>query len=74
MIRILLLAIIFTVAGWQSQLPAATVEDNLITGAKKDGALVLYLSTNLTDANGLVQLYKSKYPFVKQSPTLPECK
>jgi hypothetical protein len=52
MIRIPLLAIIFTVAGWQSQLPAATVEDNLIAGAKKEGALVLYLSTNLTDANG----------------------
>ena len=40
-------------------------EDDHIAGAKKEGALVLYLSTNLADANGLVQLYKSKYPFVK---------
>jgi iron(III) transport system substrate-binding protein len=63
--RILLLAIVFCFAGWESSLPAATLEDNLIAGAKKEGALVLYLSTNLTDANGLVQLYKSKYPFVK---------
>ena len=74
MIRILLLATIFTVAGWQSQLPAASVEDNLITGAKKEGALVLYLSTNLTDANGWSSSINPGLPFVKQSPTLPECK
>jgi len=28
--------------------------DDLIAGAKKEGNLVLYLSTNLTDANGMV--------------------
>ena len=50
---------------YTSHLLAATVEDDHIAGAKKEGALVLYLSTNLADANGLVQLYKSKYPFVK---------
>src|SRR5258708_33614753 len=38
--------------------------DDLIAGAKKEGNLVLYLSTNLTDANGLVQLFKQKYPFI----------
>src|SRR5690349_21815456 len=35
-----------------------------IAGAKKEGNLVLYLSTNLTDANGMVQLFKQKYPFI----------
>ena len=60
----LLLAIVFALTSLPSRLPAASVEDGLIAGAKKEGALVLYLSTNLTDANGLVQLYKSKYPFV----------
>lgn len=63
-LRTLSLAIVLCLAGLNSHLPAATVEDNLIAGAKKEGALVLYLSTNLTDANGLVQLYKAKYPFV----------
>ena len=60
----LLLAIVFGLTSLPSHLPAASVEDGLIAGAKKEGALVLYLSTNLTDANGLAQLYKSKYPFV----------
>jgi iron(III) transport system substrate-binding protein len=63
-LRTLLLAIALGLTGVNSHLLAATVEDGLIAGAKKEGALVLYLSTNLTDANGLVQLYKSKYPFV----------
>lgn len=61
----LLLVIALSITGFTSQLLAASAEDDLIAGAKKEGALVLYLSTNLTDANGLVQLYKSKYPFVK---------
>jgi len=38
--------------------------DDLIAGAKREGGLVLYLSTNLTDANGLIQLFKQKYPFI----------
>src|ERR1044072_2407522 len=42
----------------------ATAADDLIAGAKKEGSLVLYLSTNLTDANGLIQLFKQKYPFI----------
>ena len=59
-----LLAIALSFAGFPSRLLAASVEEGLVAGARKEGALVLYLSTNLTDANGLVQLYKSKYPFV----------
>jgi len=64
-LKLLFLAIIFSFTGFNSPLLAATVENGLIAGARKEGALVLYLSTNLADANGLVQLYKSKYPFVK---------
>ena len=54
----LLLAIALGLTSLPSRLLAATVEDGLIAGAKKEGALVLYLSTNLADANGLVQLYQ----------------
>ena len=64
-LRTLLLAITIICTSLTSRLLAATAEDDHIAGAKKEGALVLYLSTNLADANGLVQLYKSKYPFVK---------
>jgi iron(III) transport system substrate-binding protein len=61
----LLFAIALTLTCLPSRLPAATVEDDLVAGAKKEAALVLYLSTNLADANGLINLYKAKYPFVK---------
>jgi iron(III) transport system substrate-binding protein len=40
-------------------------DDNVIVGAKKEGEVSLYLSTNLTDANGLIQRFNQKYPFVK---------
>ena len=60
----LLLAIVLVLAGLNSHLLAASAEDDLIAGAKKEGNLTLYLSTNLADANGVIQLYKSKYPFV----------
>ena len=39
-------------------------DDQLIAGAKKEGEVSLYLSTNLTDANGMMQRFKQKYPFV----------
>jgi iron(III) transport system substrate-binding protein len=61
---ILLLATAIGLIGFTSRLSAATAEDDLIAGAKKEGNLTLYLSTNLTDANGMIQLFKSKYPFV----------
>jgi len=35
-----------------------------VAAAKKEGELILYLSTNLTDANGMIQLFKQKYPFI----------
>ena len=38
--------------------------DDLLTAAKKEGEVNLYLSTNLTDANGLIGLFKQKYPFI----------
>jgi len=38
--------------------------EDLAPAAKKEGELVLYLSTNLTDANGMIQLFKQKYPFI----------
>jgi iron(III) transport system substrate-binding protein len=60
----LLLAIIFGLAGMNSHLFAAGAEDDLIAGARKERNLTLYLSTNLADANGVIQLYKSKYPFI----------
>jgi len=60
----LLFAIVLGLAGLNSHSLAAGAEDDLIAGAKKEGNLTLYLSTNLADANGVIQLYKSKYPFV----------
>src|SRR5258706_721858 len=63
-LRTLLLAIVLALAGLNSPLLAASAEDDLVAGAKKEGILTLYLSTNLADANGVIQLYKSKYPFV----------
>jgi iron(III) transport system substrate-binding protein len=39
-------------------------KDDVIAGAKKEGEVSLYLSTNLTDANGLIQQFGRKYPFV----------
>ena len=53
--------------GWISlnlNLSAALAQDDVVAAAKKEGQLVLYLSTNLTDANGIVQLFKQKYPFI----------
>ena len=38
--------------------------DDLLPAAKKEGEVNLYLSTNLTDANGLIALFKQKYPFI----------
>ena len=38
--------------------------EDFAPAAKKEGELVLYLSTNLTDANGMIQLFKQKYPFI----------
>lgn len=53
--------------GWISlhlNLSTALAQDDVVAAAKKEGQLVLYLSTNLTDANGIVQLFKQKYPFI----------
>jgi hypothetical protein len=58
----LALLIGFTVLNWHPS--GAAAQDNWVAAAKKEGQLVLYLSTNLTDANGMVQLFKQKYPFI----------
>jgi ABC-type Fe3+ transport system substrate-binding protein len=39
-------------------------DDNVIAAAKKEREVSLYLSTNLTDANGLIQRFNQKYPFI----------
>ena len=39
-------------------------KDNVVAEAKKEGEVSLYLSTNLTDANGMIQQFGRKYPFV----------
>lgn len=61
----LLLAIFFswTVLIWFPS--GALAQDDVVAAAKKEGQLVLYLSTNLTDANGMIQLFRQKYPFIK---------
>jgi iron(III) transport system substrate-binding protein len=46
----------------QTVLPS---DDHVIAEAKKEGEVALYLSTNLTDANGLIQRFNRKYPFIR---------
>ncbi len=58
----LALFISFTVLNWHPS--GAAAQDDVVAAAKKEGQLVLYLSTNLTDANGMVQLFKQKYPSI----------
>ncbi len=48
----------------QTVLPS---DANVIAAAKKEGEVSLYLSTNLTDANGLIQRFNQKYPFERGS-------
>ena len=38
--------------------------DDLAAGAKKEAEINLYLSTDLSDANGMMQSFKKKYPFI----------
>src|SRR5207244_3581153 len=63
LLRLVLVLVIFCF-GLQFDRSSSFAADDLIAGAKKEGNLVLYLSTNLTDANGMVQLFKQKYPFI----------
>jgi iron(III) transport system substrate-binding protein len=39
--------------------------DDLVSAAKKEAEVNLYLSTDLNDANGMIQSFKTKYPFVE---------
>ena len=50
---------VLSFAGW------ARPADDLAADAKKEGELTLYLSTDLNDANGMMQAFRKKYPFVK---------
>lgn len=38
--------------------------DQVTAEAKKEGQLSLYFSINLTDANGIIHLFRQKYPFI----------
>src|SRR6201988_2905739 len=62
--RLLQLLLVVIISAFGLNLSKAFAADDLTAGAKKEGSLVLYLSTNLTDANGMVQLFKQKYPFI----------
>jgi iron(III) transport system substrate-binding protein len=59
--RLILISCLALLSGRQT---AWASDDQIIAGAKKEGEVSLYLSTNLTDANGMMQSFKQKYPFV----------
>jgi iron(III) transport system substrate-binding protein len=44
--------------------PLVRAADDLAAGAKKEAEINLYLSTDLSDANGIIQAFRKKYPFV----------
>ncbi|MGH9857420.1 MAG: ABC transporter substrate-binding protein, partial [Acidobacteriota bacterium] len=51
---------------WQlSDLRTLFADEKLVSAAKKEGQVALYLSMNLTDAKGLIELFNKKYPFIK---------
>jgi iron(III) transport system substrate-binding protein len=58
-----LLAILIYLTGLNLNLSDAIAQD-VVAAAKKEGEVLLYLSTNLADANGMIQLFKQKYPFI----------
>ena len=39
--------------------------EDLIAAARKESELNLYLSTDLSDANAMIQAYRKKYPFIE---------
>jgi iron(III) transport system substrate-binding protein len=57
-------AMVIAVSWILERSPSALPDEILIAGAKKEGQVSLYLSTNLTDANGMIQLFRQKYPFI----------
>ena len=59
----LLLALVICNAAFNLRISTATAQD-VVAAAKKEGEVLLYLSTNLADANGMIQLFKQKYPFI----------
>jgi len=54
-------AIFMGISGW---VPPARPADDFVAGAKKEGELDLYLSTDLSDANGMMHAFRKRYPFV----------
>jgi len=58
-----LLAILIYLTGLNLNLSDAIAQD-VVGAAKKEGEVLLYLSTNLADANGIIQLFNQKYPFI----------
>jgi iron(III) transport system substrate-binding protein len=59
----LLFALAICSAALNLNLSGAIAQD-VVAAAKKEGEVLLYLSTNLADANGMIQLFKQKYPFI----------
>ena len=59
------LAVLMMIIALMTLGESARAQDDVVGAAKKEGALTLYLSMNLTDANGLIQLFRQKYPFIK---------
>ena len=59
----LLIALVICSAAFHLNASAANGQD-VVAAAKKEGEVLLYLSTNLADANGMIQLFKQKYPFI----------
>jgi hypothetical protein len=49
---------------WNYRLSSVAAQDDLVAAAKEEWQLFLYLSTNLTDAHGMIRLFKQKYPFI----------
>jgi len=63
--RKVLWALLLCVTVIDPALPSASADEALVNGAKKEGNLLLYLSTNLADANATIQRFNQKYPFVR---------
>src|ERR1051325_8684905 len=55
--------LLVTLALSASVSPVRAVED-LVPAARREAELNLYLSTDLSDANAMIQAYRKKYPFV----------
>jgi hypothetical protein len=49
---------------WASRIVCAAVPDAALAGAKKEQKLVVYTAMQPEDSTKLIELYRSRYPFV----------